>query len=67
MILVEIVGERYLWVDALCIVQDEPDELGTILKFMGKIDEDAAFTIIAADNANADWGPARDTATFSKH
>lgn len=38
----------------LCIIQDDPEELGTVLKLMGNIYEDAAFTVIAANYTNAD-------------
>jgi hypothetical protein len=54
--LVEAVGERYLWVDALCIAQDNKKEWMPTLKSMDKIYEEAAFTIIAASGTNADAG-----------
>jgi len=54
--LVEAVGERYLWVDTLCIIQDDEKELNTTLKSMAKIYENAQFTIVAADGKNADAG-----------
>ena len=56
MAVVEAIGERYLWVDALCIVQDDETELSNTLKFMHKIYENALFTIVAADGTNADAG-----------
>lgn len=54
--LVAAVGERYLWVDALCIAQDNKKERTPTLKSMDKIYEEAAFTIIAASGTNADSG-----------
>ena len=53
--LVKGVGEKYLWVDALCIVQDDPVGKQQQLAQMGLIYTMAAFTIVAAagDNANA--------------
>ncbi|KAF8246851.1 hypothetical protein K440DRAFT_503036, partial [Wilcoxina mikolae CBS 423.85] len=39
-------GFRYLWVDALCIVQDDPVEVKTQILQMNKVYGQAAFTII---------------------
>ncbi|KAK1834040.1 heterokaryon incompatibility protein-domain-containing protein, partial [Podospora conica] len=52
--LVKALGERYLWVDALCIVQDEGElsELGN----MGAIYARAYLTIVAATGWDADEG-----------
>lgn len=50
-------GERYLWVDMLCIVQDERDDLkAQELSKMGDIYQNACLTIIAADGGHADHG-----------
>ncbi len=54
--LVALVGERYLWVDCLCIVQDELDTKQACLNAMGSIYSNAIFTIVAADGHNADHG-----------
>jgi len=53
--LVRGVREKYLWVDALCIIQDDPTSQRAQLAQMGLIYSLAAFTIVAAsgDNANA--------------
>lgn len=53
--LVKGVGERYIWVDALCIIQDDQSVKQVQLAQMGLIYSLAAFTIVAAagDNANA--------------
>ncbi|CAA7267409.1 unnamed protein product [Cyclocybe aegerita] len=55
--LVRAMGESYLWIDALCIVQDDegPDR-DTQLKQMNKVYEFARFTLIAAAGSNADAG-----------
>ncbi|EMT69531.1 hypothetical protein FOC4_g10003261 [Fusarium odoratissimum] len=42
------VGERFLWVDALCIVQDDPADLGHQTARMDLIYSKALFTILAA-------------------
>ncbi len=36
MAVVEAIGERYLWVDALCIVQDNKKELNDTLMYRGR-------------------------------
>ena len=54
--LVKGVGERYLWVDALCIVQDDPGLQKAQLAQMGLIYSLAAFTIVAASGNDANAG-----------
>jgi hypothetical protein len=44
----QILGRRYLWVDALCIMQDDPEEQASQIKEMHKIYANAEFTIVAA-------------------
>ncbi|KAK4445209.1 hypothetical protein QBC34DRAFT_472741 [Podospora aff. communis PSN243] len=41
-------GERYLWVDALCIVQDDPESVFSLIDKMDLIYGISTFTIIAA-------------------
>lgn len=49
-------GERYLWVDRLCIVQDdEKNKLLHVLN-MDTIFLNAYCTIVAADGTDANWG-----------
>lgn len=49
-------GVRYLWVDALCILQDDPGDKAIQLKAMSHIYRCASFTIVAASGDNADAG-----------
>jgi hypothetical protein len=49
-------GVRYLWVDALCIVQDDPVMLQSHIPQMARIQEQGIFTIVAAAADNADNG-----------
>ena len=55
MILVHAIGERYLWVDSICIIQDDLKMQQTEIMQMGSIYSKAVFTIIAAagDHANS--------------
>ncbi|GAB1314480.1 hypothetical protein MFIFM68171_04690 [Madurella fahalii] len=41
-------GQRYLWVDALCIVQDDPESVVSLIDKMDMIYGISIFTIIAA-------------------
>jgi hypothetical protein len=47
------VGLQYLWVDALCIKQDDEGEKETQIGQMDKIYANAVVTIVAADGRNA--------------
>lgn len=53
--LVSTLGERYIWIDALCIVQDDSAEVDHVISRMNLIYQGAYLTIIAAagDDANA--------------
>lgn len=57
MTVVEQIGERYLWVDSMCILQDDDDsdKLDQI-NSMDQIYGSALFTIVAADAPNANTG-----------
>ncbi|KAM5349644.1 hypothetical protein ACJ41O_006149 [Fusarium nematophilum] len=50
------VGLRYIWIDALCIRQDDPQDKERIIGEMGKIYGNAAFTIMASANSSPSDG-----------
>jgi hypothetical protein len=51
------VGQSYLWVDSLCIIQEEGDADNEVnIARMGRIYGEAFFTIVAGDSSNADAG-----------
>jgi hypothetical protein len=56
MVLVRTLGLRYLWVDALCLIQNEPDDTARGVKVMDEIYERSWLTIIAASGHNANAG-----------
>ncbi|KAK4442799.1 heterokaryon incompatibility protein-domain-containing protein [Podospora aff. communis PSN243] len=56
MLLVERIGQRYLWVDSICIVQDDDDISRQQVYIMDRIYADAAFVIIVLSAPHADAG-----------
>ncbi|KFA68740.1 hypothetical protein S40285_09144 [Stachybotrys chlorohalonatus IBT 40285] len=54
--LTRLLGERYLWVDSLCIAQDDNEFLMDHLGRMASIFAHAQAVIIPVDGANADSG-----------
>ncbi len=52
----EMIGERYLWVDRLCIVQDDFEAKHAQIHNMGPIYANAYFTKVAALGTSADYG-----------
>ncbi|KAJ0114043.1 uncharacterized protein J7T55_007877 [Diaporthe amygdali] len=54
--IVKALGERFLWVDALCIIQDDDVTKGQQINNMAGIYLNARLTIIAADGDDADSG-----------
>ena len=53
---VEMLGERYLWVDALCILQDDQDDLAEQIPIMGQIYTRSLVTIMAAASIDSNSG-----------
>jgi hypothetical protein len=53
---VRLLGERYLWVDSLCIVQDDEESTQQCLDDMAAIYANAALTIKAVEGDNANHG-----------
>lgn len=49
-------GQRYLWVDRLCIVQDSPEDKANQISAMDQIYRSAQFVIIAYGSENMDSG-----------
>ena len=49
-------GFQYLWVDALCIIQNSEEDIKTELSLMGSIYENAALTLAASSAPNAEAG-----------
>jgi hypothetical protein len=49
-------GERYLWIDALCLVQDNPEDMAQGIENMDVIYESALMTIIAANGEDQNSG-----------
>lgn len=57
MTVVQGIDERYLWVDSMCILQDDDDpEKSEQIKNMDQIYGSAILTIVAADATNANAG-----------
>ncbi|KAF4457782.1 HET-domain-containing protein [Fusarium austroafricanum] len=54
--LTKALGETWLWVDSLCIIQDDEEGLARELAQMHRIYATSFLTIIAADGWNADYG-----------
>lgn len=53
-ILTRELGFRYLWVDALCIIQNDVEDQSAEITKMGLIYKNATLTIAAANTPNAD-------------
>ncbi|KAK0646888.1 heterokaryon incompatibility protein-domain-containing protein [Cercophora newfieldiana] len=56
MTLTRKIGERLLWVDALCIIQDDPADLKRSLGEMGEIYRNSVLTICACCGQDAAYG-----------
>ncbi|KAI1322502.1 heterokaryon incompatibility protein-domain-containing protein [Xylariaceae sp. FL0255] len=53
-ILTRLLGYRYLWIDSICLVQDDDSDMVTQLRLMDIIYTKASFTIVSANGADAD-------------
>ncbi len=62
---VYLIGEKYLWIDALCLVQDDQDSMRDGIQLMNFIYENAIATIIAADGSDPHTGLRRLHSTSS--
>lgn len=54
--LVQLIGERYLWVDSLCLVQDNDEDMLDGIAHMDLVYQCAICTIIAAHGGNSNAG-----------
>ena len=54
--LVEDLGERYLWIDSLCLMQDDEEDLHDMMRKMDLVYGHSYFTIIAASGKDAEAG-----------
>ncbi|KAJ4129235.1 hypothetical protein NW768_007770 [Fusarium equiseti] len=54
--LTKALGERWLWIDSLCIVQDDEESLQHELKSMHQIYATSFLTIVAVDGEDAEYG-----------
>ena len=55
-ILTSSLGQRFLWVDSLCIVQDDPQDKNGLIPFMDLIYDRAFLTIVAATGQDSGAG-----------
>lgn len=62
----QILGLSYLWIDALCIIQDDPDDKGREIDHMCSIYENSAVTIVAATARSVHDGFLRPVNTFNE-
>ena len=56
MLVVRELGERFLWTDAICIVQDDWDDKKRLIGSMDTVYAHAILTIVAAEGTNASAG-----------
>lgn len=52
----QALGYRYLWIDALCIIQDDPVDVQREMSRMGCIYQNSEVTIFAAKGSSTDSG-----------
>lgn len=56
MYLCELLGQRYLWVDTLCIKQDSSEDKGQQIQNMGLVYSCAELTIVSAAGSDSNGG-----------
>jgi hypothetical protein len=54
--LTKLLGERYIWIDSICIDQDNIEDKHTLIGCMNRIYESACLTIVAAGGEDANAG-----------
>ncbi|KAM5352779.1 hypothetical protein ACJ41O_005501 [Fusarium nematophilum] len=54
--LVRSLGERYLWVDTLCLIQDHSRDLKVGIEIMNSVYQGSYFTIVAGSGTDAQAG-----------
>jgi Heterokaryon incompatibility protein (HET) len=54
--LVSLIGERYLWVDCLCLVQDDEEDMGDGISKMDLVYRGAKAIIVATTGVDANAG-----------
>jgi hypothetical protein len=59
-------GHRYLWIDSLCIVQDDPDDWAREAARMGKIYDNSTVTLSVLQGENSQSGCSWNTAAVRK-
>jgi hypothetical protein len=50
------IEQKFIWVDALCILQDDEDDKAELIDSMGEIYRRPILTIVAAAGQNASYG-----------
>jgi hypothetical protein len=54
--LTKLMGEKFIWIDRLCLVQDDPDDMQQGIPKMDLVYEGSVLCVIAAAGADADSG-----------
>ena len=64
MLVCRAIGIQWLWVDVLCIVQDDPQDKLEQVKTMGEVYRSATLTIVPAFSLGSDEGFLSDTSEY---
>ncbi|OCL12260.1 HET-domain-containing protein, partial [Glonium stellatum] len=56
MYLVAAIGERYVWIDSICIIQDDDEDKALQISAMGGIYSSALLTVVAGAGSDANAG-----------